>query len=143
MPEEGNHFVELSVQRRIMQSLVSLDYSAMAARQAFGMSISAIRVGGSTVNRPMFTVKPANDTEEFHETIKAIEEQQKIKALWEEMGEAYQVTLHNVVEAACATVLAFHGVPRNLPNLPPPTVPAVSVGGTGPSPSLPHAADAP
>lgn len=63
------------------------DYEAAEARQAFGQSIAvAIRAYG---RKPMFTIKPANDTEEFYAAIKIIADAPKIKSLWEEMNDAY------------------------------------------------------
>lgn len=38
---------------------------------------------------PMFTIKPANDTEDFYKAVKLIEDQPKIKNLWQEMEDAY------------------------------------------------------
>lgn len=116
MPEDGNHFVALSVQRRIIQSLLH-DVS----------NYTRPRGVNSTINRPMFTVKPANDTEEFYETIKELELQQISRAC------AYRYQSINAQILATAL--------RSRPNLLPPTVPFSSGGDTSPAPSLPHAAD--
>lgn len=118
MPEEKNHFVALHVQRRIIQSLLH-DIS----------TYTRPRVVNSTIVRPMFTVKHANDTEEFYETIKELELQQISRAC------AYRYQSINAQILATAL--------RSRPNLLPQAAPAASVGGTGPSPSPPHAADAP
>lgn len=71
----------------------------------------------------MFTIKPANDTDEFYATIRRIEDAPKIKTLWEEMEDAYSGSISN---------------PQTLP---PPSTPAASEADTSPAPSPPHAAD--
>lgn len=73
----------------------------------------------------MFTVKLANDEEEFYEAVKRIKEALEVKVLWEEMEDAYS------------------GGVRSLQNLLLPATPSSSEASTSPSPSPPHAADAP
>lgn len=75
--------------------------------------------------QPMFTVKLANDEEEFYEAVKRIKEALEVKVLWEEMEDAYS------------------GGVRSLQNLLLPATPSSSEASTSPSPSPPHAADAP
>lgn len=121
MPEEGNHFVELSVVHDASNYFVVHDFSDYSAPQY------RPRAGGSTVNRPMFTVKPANDDEEFYASIEMIKDMQVAN----DCTERYQSTTASIFATAI----------RNRRNPPPQAVPFSSEEGTSPSPSLPHAAD--
>lgn len=77
----------------------------------------------------MFTVKPANDEEEFHEAIALT----KDVGIAQSCRERYQSTLY----------LTFIEAIRNPPNLPPPAAPSSSEANTSLSPSPPHVVDAP
>lgn len=103
------------------------DYEAAEARQAFGQSIAvAIRAYG---RKPMFTVKPANDTDNFYAVIKRLEAQR----ILEEVSHSpeYIAELEKMAEE----------IARNRRNLPHPSTPSSSAGDTFRVPSQPHAAD--
>lgn len=71
--------------------------------------------------QPMFTVKPANDEEEFYAAIER---------------DGLRRAMNDLLLYGAASLPV-----RNLPNLLPPTVLDVWEGGTCRVPSLPHAAD--
>ncbi len=96
---------------------VFCDYSAEEAREAFGGSVACTH---PRRGQPMFTVKPANDMEEFHAVIDRLEMRQLLKNISYAEEEV-----------------------RSLRNLPLPTAPSSSEVNTNPAPSLPHVDDVP
>lgn len=81
---------------------------------------------------PIFTVKPANDTEEFYEAVSRYKDQ----IISTDIRRRYQETLAHI---------ALRGIleARNLRSRPHPAAPSSSAANTSPAPSPPLAADAP
>ena len=109
----AKRLVPIEIERKILLELL-----ASMSRQIHGHH-----------GQPMFTVKSANDTEEFYEAIERIRD----LGIAQDCRKQYQATLYHIFSEAI----------RSLRTRPHPTAPAVSVGGIGPSPSPPHADDAP
>ncbi len=93
------------------------DYSAEEAREAFGGSVACVQ---PKRGQPMFTFKPANDTEEFHAAIDRVGMRQLLKKITYTEEEI-----------------------RNLRNLPLPATPSSSEEDTSHVPFPPHAGYAP